>query len=213
MTDLLRRAIIETCLDLGRLDLNQGKSGNVSARHGAGCLITPSGIAYARMTPDQIVALDPDGGYDGRWAPSSEWRMHADLYRAVPEAGAVIHTHSAHATALSCLRRPIPPFHYMVAIAGGPDIRCSDYALFGTQALSATMLDAIRGRRACLLANHGLICWGPDLPAALALAVEVEALARQYLLACAVQEPMRLTEAEMADALEAFKGYGAQGRA
>jgi L-fuculose-phosphate aldolase len=125
------------------------------------------------------------------------------------DAGAVVHAHSPYATALSCLREGIPPFHYMVAVAGGTDIRCADYATFGTEALSERMLDALEGRRACLLANHGIVAFGASLEGAFALAVEVETLARQYALARALGDPVLLSEAEMAEVLERFKSYGA----
>jgi L-fuculose-phosphate aldolase len=206
----LREGLIKTCREMIRLGLNQGASGNVSLRAGDGFLITPSGLPYATMVPDQIVAMDLDGGYRGEWLPSSEWRMHFDLYRMRPEAGAVVHVHSPHATALACLRRGIPAFHYMVAVAGGADIRCADYATFGTAALSGSMLAAMEGRRACLLANHGQIAIGATLEAALWLAEEVEALARQYLLALAAGTPAILDADEMARVLARFASYGKQ---
>jgi L-fuculose-phosphate aldolase len=206
----LRRAIVATCRRMNALGINQGTSGNVSARVRGGVLITPSGVPYDTMTPDRIVALAPDGTIRGAGKPSSEWRFHVDILAARPDAGAVVHTHSVHATALSCLRRDIPAFHYMVAVAGGDTIRCAGYATFGTQELSDKALAALDGRRACLLANHGLIATGRDLDAALALAVEVETLARQYLLTLQVGKPSILSAAEMRRVLEKFKGYGRQ---
>ena len=204
----LRQAIIDSCREMNALGINQGTSGNISARVAGGFLITPSGVPYDEMTPAQMVEMDPKGGHRDGQKPSSEWRMHSDIYRGRPEAGAVVHTHATFCTALACLRREIPAFHYMVAVAGGHSIRCADYATFGTQALSDNMLRALEGRGACLLANHGMICFGPDLKKALALAVEVETLARQYWHASQAGEPVLLSEAEMNRVLELFKSYG-----
>ncbi|MCV6596568.1 MAG: class II aldolase/adducin family protein [Mangrovicoccus sp.] len=207
---LLRQAVIETCLKMNALGINQGSSGNVSARCDGGFLITPSGLAYEAMRPDQIVFMDLEGGYRGDFLPSSEWRMHHDLYRARPEAGAVIHTHSTHATALSCLRQDIPPFHYMIAVAGGSTLRCADYALFGTQELSQAMMAALEDRQACLLGNHGMICCAPGLDKALWLAGEIEALCHQYVIARQMEDPVILTEAQMDAVLARFQTYGKQ---
>ena len=206
----LRKAIIEACLEMNASGLNQGTSGTVSVRVRGGMLITPSGIPYAQMQPDQIVHVRDDGRADGPWRPSSEWRMHRDIYTGRAEAGAVVHVHSTMATALSCLRRPIPAFHYMVAVAGGTDVRCADYALFGTQALSDAMLDALKDRSACLLANHGQIAFAPTLDKALWLAGEIEALAAQLIAASQIGDPVVLGEAQMRDVLDAFKDYGKQ---
>jgi len=203
-----RERIIRAARSLGPLGINQGKSGNVSARTPDGVLITPSGIAYEDLTPEMIVFMGMDGTYTGRFAPSSEWRMHLAIYRERPEAGAVVHVHSTFATALACLRRPIPPFHYMVAMAGGTSIEVADYATFGTQALCDAMMRALEGRRACLLANHGQIAFGADLGKALDLAMEVEALARQYWHARSLGEPVLLDAAEMAEVLRRFQAYG-----
>lgn len=206
----LRKAIIATCLDMNASGLNQGTSGNVSARVRGGMLITPSGIPYGQMQPDQIVFVRDDGRADGAWRPSSEWRMHRDIYTGRAEAGAVVHVHSTMATALSCLRRFIPAFHYMVAVAGGTDVRCADYALFGTQALSDAMLVALEDRSACLLANHGQIAFAPTLPKALWLAGEIEALAAQLIAASQIGEPVILGNDAMNEVLAAFKDYGKQ---
>lgn len=188
--------------------INQGKSGNVSARFGDAFLVTPSGVAYEALTPDAVAEVGLDGVWRSGGAPSTEWRMHRDIYAAFPDAGAVVHVHSTFATALACLRRRIPPFHYMVAVAGGTSIEVADYHTFGTQALSNAMLAALDGRRACLLANHGQICWGATPDKALELAVEVEALARQYWHAASLGEPTLLTDAEMAPVLRKFAAYG-----
>ena len=202
--------IIATCLAMNEAGLNAGTAGNVSTRNKAGFLITASGVAYESMTSSDIVQMDLDGGYFGSVLPSSEWRMHMDIYRARPEASAVVHVHAPHATALSCLRKDVPAFHYMMGVTGGDTLRCSRYAGFGTEELSQAMLDAIENRNACLLANHGMICFGADLASALALAVEVETLCQQYILACQAGEPIVLSDADMADILKRFKGYGKQ---
>lgn len=204
----LRRALIETALAMNRLGINQGKSGNVSARAKGGFLVTPSGLAYEETKPADIVFVDGAGKAKGRRKPSTEWRFHRDIYAQRPDANAIVHTHSPFATSLSCLRKSIPPFHYMVALAGGPDIRCARYATFGTQALSDNALAALEGRRACLLANHGAIALGADLDAALARALEVETLARQYLQALQAGKPVLLSRAEMARVLKKFEDYG-----
>lgn len=206
----LCQSLIDTCLAMNALGINQGTSGNISVRQDDGFLITPSGIPYDVMTPDQMVSMDFDGSYWGDWLPSSEWRMHHDLFRARPEAQAIVHTHSTYATALSCLRSEVPAFHYMIGVSGGPSLRCSDYATFGTQALSNTMLEALEDRTACLLANHGVICFGPSLDKALWLAGEIETLCHQYFVACQAGTPVILPYEEMTDVLERFKSYGKQ---
>jgi L-fuculose-phosphate aldolase len=205
-----RNAIISVCRRMNAFGINQGTSGNVSVRVPGGCLITASGISYDTMRPEHVVELDLDGGYRGDFLPSSEWRMHEDIYRERPQAGAVVHTHSMYATALSCLRRDIPAFHYMIAVAGGSTLRCSGYATFGTKELSRHMLAALEGRSACLLANHGMICHAPTLEKALGLAVEVETLCRQYSIARQMGEPVILDDAEMANVLARFASYGKQ---
>ena len=210
----LRQAVIATARQLNPLGINQGTSGNVSVRAGtgkkAGLLITPSGVPYDDLTPGRIVWMNLDGRFEGDWQPSSEWRFHCDILRARPDLNAVVHTHATHATALACHGRGIPPFHYMVAAAGGPDIRCAPYATFGTAELSAHAVEALEGRRACLLANHGLIACGHTLEKALALAVEVEALAGMYLGALQLGEPATLDADEMDRVLEKFATYGRQ---
>ncbi len=205
-----RQAIIRICVEMSRLGINQGTSGNVSQRVPGGYLLTASGIPYERMEPEHVVEMDLDAGYTGDFLPSSEWRMHQDIYRARPEAGAIVHAHSVYATALSCLRRDIPAFHYMIAAAGGSSLRCANYATFGTQALSDAMLAALEGRAACLLANHGMICFGTDLGKALWLAVEVETLCKQYVIASQVGTPVLLDDEEMQRVLRRFQTYGKQ---
>lgn len=204
----LRSALIETCREMNRLGLGRGTSGNASVRAPGGLLITPSAIPYESMTPDDIVLLAPDGRVlDGRREPSSEWRLHARVLAARPDAGAVLHAHSPYATSLACLRRPIPPFHYMVAVGGGTDIPVAPYATFGTEELADHVATALEDRQACLMANHGLVVLGLDPADTLARAVEVEALARQYLQALAVGEPELLSDEEMEEVLERFREY------
>jgi L-fuculose-phosphate aldolase len=190
--------------------LNQGTSGNVSVRSREGFLITPSGQNMVALTADDMVEMSLAGDVLGEGRPSSEWRFHRDIYATFPAAEAIVHAHSPFAVALACLRRDLPAFHYMVAMAGGIDIRCAAYATFGTQALSDAVLTALHDRRACLMANHGLLAWGRSLSGALALANEVEALCGQYLRACQVGDPVLLSEAEMQEVLEKFKNYGSQ---
>ena len=204
----LRAGIIATAVRMNERRINSGKSGNVSVRTETGFLITPTGLAYESMRPEDIVAVTPAGAASGPRRPSSEWRFHRDIYVDRADAGAIVHAHSPFATTLACLGRGIPAFHYMVAIAGGKDIRCAPYATFGTQALSDSALAALSGRRACLLANHGMIAVDASLETALALAIEVEALAEQYWRALQIGTPNLLSDAEMNIVLEKFKRYG-----
>jgi L-fuculose-phosphate aldolase len=206
----LRKEIIETCLAMNASGINQGTSGNVSVRTPDGFLITASGIPYDKMKPAHVVEMDLEAGYRGSYLPSTEWRMHMDIYKARPEAKAIVHVHSTYATALACLRRDVPSFHYMIGITGGSSLRVSDYAEFGTQALSDTMLKAMEGRSATLLANHGQICFGPTLEKALWRAGEVEALCHQYWAASLIGKPVVLSDAEMATVLNRFGNYGKQ---
>lgn len=222
--DAARQAIVDTCLKMGALGLNTGRAGNVSLRWhrggplGAGMLVTPAATPYESMSADDIVWLPlaateegvvPSGHPAKR--PSSEWRMHRDVYQARPEAGAVVHVHSPAATALACLprvqREGIPAFHYMVAVAGGADIRCAPYRTFGSPELSQAAVEALRDRRACLLANHGTVALGATLAAALELSNEVESLARMYALALQLGEPTVLSADEMARVQARFAAY------
>ncbi|WP_374690491.1 class II aldolase/adducin family protein [Accumulibacter sp.] len=211
----LRQRLIDCARRMGDLGLNRGTAGNLSVRAPAagepgGFLITPSGMAYDALQPGDIVHVRPDGVASGCRQPSSEWRFHRDLYARRADAGAILHAHSPFATSLACLRRDIPAFHYMIARFGGDSLRCSDYATFGTQELSAAVLRAIDGRCGCLLANHGMLVFGRDLPQALALGVELEALCEQYWRACQLAPPVLLDSAEMARVLAKFAGYGQQ---
>ena len=212
--ETLARQVIDTCLAMNAQALNQGSAGNVSTRFESGFLITPSGLPYERLEPRDIVLVGTDGETRDALEPSSEWRMHRDIYLHRPDAGAVLHAHSTFATALSCLHLDIPAFHYMIAVAGGSDIRCADYALFGTQDLSDRMLAALEDRRACLLGTHGMICYHDDLEASLKLGIEVETLARQYWHARQAGDPVILDDEQMRQVIERFTTYGKQpGRA
>jgi L-fuculose-phosphate aldolase len=206
----LRREVIATCLQMNEEGINQGTSGNVSVRTDEGFLITASGVPYKKMKPSHVVEMDLEGNYLGDYLPSTEWRMHMDIFRARPEAKAIVHVHSTYATAMAVLRKDIPAFHYMIGVAGGTSIRVSDYAEFGTQELSNTMLKAMEGRTGCLLANHGQICFGPSLDKALWLAGEIEALCHQYWAASLAGKPVILDDAQMASVLKRFKSYGKQ---
>ena len=204
----LRRAIVEACLALECAGVNQGTSGNVGARAGDGLLVTPSGVPYDRMKPDDVVALPLTGTPAPGTNPSSEWRFHRDILAARPDLGAVVHVHPIFATALSMHNEPIPAVHYMIAMAGGPSIRCAPYATFGTQALSDNALAAMKDRKACLLANHGMIAAERTLAGAVRLAIEVETLARQYFHARLLGEPAVLSDAEIGRVLKKFDSYG-----
>ena len=205
----LSREIIETCLEMTRLGLNQGTAGNVSARYQDGMLITPSGIPYERMTEQMIVYVDNDGKYEEGKLPSSEWRFHLAAYQTRPEANAVVHNHAIHCTAVSILNRPIPAIHYMIAAAGGNSIPCAPYATFGTRELSEHVVVALKNRKATLLQHHGLIACEENLQKALWLAHEVEVLAQLYMKTLAVMDPVPvLSDEEIAVVLEKFKTYG-----
>lgn len=203
-------SLTETARRLDALGHMPSKSGNVSLRIEGGFRITPSGLPYAALAEADLVDVALDGTLlAGRHRPSSEWRLHAEIYAARPQAQAIVHTHSPRATALSCARRGLPAFHYMIALAGGDDIRCSAYATFGTQELAVAAAAALEGRRACLLANHGVVALGSSLAAAETLAREVENLAGEYLdLLGAGLAPVLLTPEEMAAVTRQFGGYG-----
>jgi len=213
----LRAAVVATAQAMNAAGINRGRAGNVSARLARegvdGFLITPTGFRYEAMRADDIVVVLQDGTSRGPHLPSSEWRFHRDIYGARPEVGAIVHTHAPFATTLACLDRGIPAFHYMVARAGGSDIRCAPYATFGTQELSDHAVRALEGRRACLLAHHGMIAVGATLESALELAIEVETLAEMYWRALQVAEPARLPDGEMAVVLDKFRTYGQPRRA
>ena len=210
----LRTALIAHARRMAPAQLNRGSAGNLSvrARHAgqSGYLITPTGMAYADLAPDDLVFMGLDGHLHGARKPSSEWRFHHDVYAARPEAGAILHAHSPFAVTLACLRRELPPFHYMIARFGGDTLRCADYATFGTQALSDAALAALENRCACLLANHGLLVFGRGLEHAFDLAVEAEELCEQYWRACAIGTPVLLDADEMRRVVAKFATYGQQ---
>ncbi len=204
----LRADLVETCRAMDRLGLTRGTSGNVSVRLDDGFLISPTGIHYDALTPELVVRMDMDGSSHGSAQPSSEWRIHRDVLGHRPDLAAVVHTHSTHATAMAILGLGIPAIHYSIAAAGGADIRCAPYALFGTQALSDGVQRALEGRRACLMAHHGVVACHKDLARALGLAVTVEELARLYLLCRGTSEPPLLGAGQIDEVLERYKTYG-----
>ena len=204
----LRSELVRIANKLDAQGLNRGTSGNLSARFGEGMLITPSGMGAEGLTEDDIVFVSMDGTARGRWQPSSEWLFHRDIFVQRGEVGAIVHTHSIAATALACLRRDIPPFHYMIALIGGDNIRCAKYATFGTQELSDNALHALKDRKACLLANHGMIAAGKDLAETFKITVEVETLSEMYLRALQAGEPVLLSAQEFQDAQRRFGSYG-----
>jgi L-fuculose-phosphate aldolase len=215
VTEIPSSQLIKTAQAMNSGGLNQGTSGNLSVRSGSGMLITPSGMEYTDLEPEDIVSMDfegivsPGGGGVQR-KPSSEWRLHADIYRQYPQANAVLHAHPVYCTALSCMSKDIPAFHYMVAIAGGRDIRCAHYATFGSRELSGHVLEALRDRKACLMAHHGLLCFEENLTRVLRLANEIEHLARVYSTVLSLGQPDLLTDTEMARVLDRFSTYGKQ---
>ena len=206
----LGAAVLGAARAMNAAGINRGTAGNVSARAEGGFVVTPTGMAYEACEPGDMVFVAMDGTPSGRRKASSEWRFHRDIYAARPEVGAVIHTHSPFATSLACMGTGIPAFHYMVARFGGSDVRCADYATFGTQALSDAILAALEGRRGCLMAHHGMVVAGADLGEALALAIELEGLAEQYWRVLQIGGPRLLPGDEMARVLEKFRDYGRQ---
>ncbi|MBR1190470.1 class II aldolase/adducin family protein [Bradyrhizobium sp. AUGA SZCCT0160] len=207
-----RQSIIDACRSMNALGINQGTSGNISLRHDTGMLITPTSVPYETMQPEQIVFMDLDGSFDAAQRPSSEWRFHLDILRARPEVNAVVHAHPPFSTILAIMGLEIPPIHYMIAVAGGDTIRCAPYATFGTQELSEHAVWALENRLACLLEHHGMIAVGPSLSKAMWLAVEVEALARQYHGCLQIGTPRLLPKAEIKNVLGRIAGYGPAGK-
>lgn len=204
----LRQALVAALKRLDERGLNRGSTGNLSARCGNGMLITPTGMGADDTAPQDLVWVGDGGELRGRWQPSSEWPFHRAAYRERADFAAIVHTHSIHATALACLERPLPAFHYMVAVAGGRDVPCVPYHLFGSEALSAAVGAALRERDACLLAHHGLVAAGASIERALKVAFEIEALAEAYLKALAVAEPATLSAAQMDEVIARFRHYG-----
>jgi len=210
MTDkALREEMVAICRRMNSSGINQGTAGNLSVRSGDGFLITPSSLPYDAMTPDDIVEMDFSGTYAGR-RPSSEWRFHRDILKARQDIDVVLHCHSIYATTLACHHKTVPSFHYMTGVAGGTTIRCSRYATFGTQELSDAALEALEGRLACLLGQHGQISLGKSMESALWLAVEVETLSRVYVQALTLGEPPILPDEEMERVIAQMKrmSYG-----
>jgi L-fuculose-phosphate aldolase len=209
----LRANIVAKARWMNAAGLNQGTSGNISARYKDVLLITPSATAYDSMTPESIAAMPLDGQY-GAWKgplkPSTEWRFHFDITKSRPDVGAIVHTHSTYATVLAIARKEIPACHYMIAAFGGTDVRCAGYARYGTKELSDFALQALEGRNGCLLANHGMIALGANLDKAMWLAVELETIAKQYYLSLALGNPVILSDEQIAETAQGFASYGLQ---
>jgi L-fuculose-phosphate aldolase len=206
-----RQAVVDAVKRLDALGLNRGSTGNASHRWGAGMLITPTG-AGPDLAPEDLCLLQDNGEVSGPWQPSSEWHFHRAIYRARPDVQAVLHNHAVHATALGCLQRKLPAFHYMVAVAGGDDVPLVPYATFGSQALSDEVARALQARDACLLSQHGMVSCGTGMAQAMKVMLEVESLCQTFLLALSVGEPALLDTEEMARVVAKFKTYGRVGR-
>ncbi len=206
----LRNEMVATCRRMNETGINQGTAGNLSVRNPKGFLITPTSLPYDRMQPDNLVQMYFDGSFEGELRPSSEWRFHRDILQKRTDIDCVLHCHSVYATTLAVHHKTIPSFHYMTGVAGGTTIRCARYATFGTQALSDAALEALEGRLACLLGQHGQISLGKTPAKALALAVEVETLSRLYVQALTLGEPPILSDEEMARVITQMKNmsYG-----
>jgi len=203
-----RQAIIDACIRMNALGINQGTSGNISVRYGDGLLITPTRVPYELLKPEDIVSLSFDGTASGKHQPSSEWRIHRDIMRAKSEVHAIVHAHPSYSTIIAIMGKDIPPLHYMVAVAGGNDIRCAPYALFGSQELSDHAIAALQGRKACLLGNHGIVATGDSLQRALWLAVEVETLAKEFHGCLQIGGPTLLSDEQMnAVRVQMSRGY------
>jgi L-fuculose-phosphate aldolase len=211
-TPLIRAEAVAAVQRMDALGMNRGSTGNLSVRAGAGMLITPTGMGADELRPQDLVWCGWDGSVRGDWKPSSEWHFHQAIYRARPDLNAVLHTHSTHAAALACLRRELPAFHYMVAIAGSDHVPCVPYHLFGTEALSQAVAGAMVGVDACLLGNHGLVAGGTTLPKAMKVLQEIESLCEVYLAALAVGEPAVLSREQMAEVIAKFASYGKTAR-
>lgn len=209
MTAELRRELVATARDMSALGLAPGRTGNVSVRIDDGFLITPSGMPYAELVPDDVVAMAHDGtAAAGQRTPSSEWQLHRDVLQARPDVGAIVHTHALFCTAIAMLRRPIPAVHYMIVRAGADEIPCAAYATYGSAELARNVVTALGAGHACLMANHGMIAVGGSLAAALELAAEVETLAAQFWHASQLGTPHVLEPAELARVRAQFATYG-----
>ena len=204
------KSLINTALQLQKMGLNHGATGNCSCRDGDTYLITPSGVSNLNLSEDSVVRMDFSGNIIdsiSNLKPSSEWRFHQDIMTQRKEVGAIVHTHSIFASTVSLFGKELPPFHYMIAVAGGSSIRCASYAMFGTQELSDNIIEALRDRNACLIANHGLIAIGDNLTEALNIAEEVEHLCHLFIEAKKIGEPNLLSEKQMSDVIKRFKTY------
>ena len=204
----LREEIVAACRQMNSSGINQGTSGNISARWADGLLITPIGEPYDELAPEDMVFMNFDGTYEGDIVPSSEWRFHLDIIKSRQDVNAVVHAHPTYCTALAIKGLDIPAVHYMIAACGGPTVRCAPYATYGTEELSQNALEAMEGRTCCLLANHGMIATGPTLKKAMWLAIELETLARQYVVSLQIGGPNLLSDAEISHVIEKFKTYG-----
>jgi len=207
-----RRQVVAAYREVGRRGLNAGSSGNVSHRTRAGMLVTPSGCSAETLDADGLVAMTLAGDVSGNATPSSEWAMHAAIYLAYPAARCIVHTHADACTALACLNEALPAFHYMIANFGGDDVRCAPYVTFGTPELARLAVEALAGRTACLLANHGMIVHAATAEGALTAAVVLETLCRQYLMARSAGTVRLLTAADMRAAHQRFQSYGQNAR-
>jgi len=207
----MRQSLVDAVRAIASKGLNSGTSGNISLRLGADAmLITPTGISPDKLDAATMVEMDLDGEWNGEFRPSSEWHMHAGIYRSFPQAHAVVHAHPDHCVALSCLRQSLPPFHYMIASFGGSDVPCSEYAPFSTAQLAKAVVLTLAERNTCFIANHGMIAYGPDLATALARTEKLETLARQYMLAGMMGRPVMLTPDELSVVKDRYKTYGQQ---
>ena len=204
----LRSQVIKYAKMLNSKKLSALRSGNISARYKDGFLVTPSGAKYSSLKKKDIVFVSLKGDFDQKKGiPSSEWKFHQDIYLNKKSAKAIVHAHSNYATAISAHRKSIPAFHYMVAMAGGNDIKCAKYATYGTRELSKNILKALRQRNACLIGNHGQIAFSEDLAKAFELAEEVENLSNQYINALKIGKPKILSSKEMNKVLSKAKNY------
>jgi len=209
VTQRLREQLVSTARRMSELGLTPGMSGNVSVRTPRGLLVTPSGMPYADLTPDDCVEIGLDGNVrPGQRTPTTEWQLHRDILGSRPDVEAIVHTHSLFCTTISTLRRAIPALHYMIVLAGSDEIPCADYATFGSAELASNAVVALGGGHACLLANHGMVALGASLPSALRLAAEVETLASQYWHAAQIGSPHVLDHAELDRVRAKFAGYG-----
>lgn len=210
--DKSRVRLVDVMQEMDRRGLNHGTAGNVSARVEGGFLVSPSGIPASQLEPQSMVKIDPDGGYDGRYKPTSEWQMHATLLAARPEMNAVLHCHSRYATILACAHHPIPPLHYMTAVTGGPQIEIAPYATFGTAELAEKIVETLSGRYGCLMANHGQIAVAPTIDKALLIASEIEEQAAVYHGTLAIGGPKLLSTEQIQQVMMQFLSYGQQTR-